>query len=108
MLLVTPGAMAVLGPRPRHFALRVRWCSTMLLVALYAGIIVLGGIDAIQAEVGGLPSLLPAGDARRIRFDALHAAVDAADDGEYRRRAGAALVWEARDHERQRVDRRST
>jgi len=33
---------------------------------------VLSQIDAIQQEVGGLPSRLPAGDARRIRFDELH------------------------------------
>ena len=32
----------------------------------------LGGIDAIQAEVGTLPSRLAAGDPRRVRFDELH------------------------------------
>ena len=32
-----------------------------------------GRINAIQREVGGLPSLLlPADDARRVRFDELH------------------------------------
>ena len=44
----------------------------MLAVALYSGIVVLRQIDAVQAEAGGLPSRLPAGDARRVRFDALH------------------------------------
>jgi len=44
----------------------------MLIVAVYSGVVVLGTIDAIQLDAGGLLSLLPAGDARRIRFDELH------------------------------------
>jgi uncharacterized membrane protein len=44
----------------------------MLAVALYSGIVVLGGIEQIQEEVGTLPSRLPATDNRRLRFDALH------------------------------------
>ena len=98
-LLVTLAVMAVLGPRPRHFALRILLVFTMLLVALYSGIFVLGTIDAIQADVGGLPSLLPAGDARRVRFDSLHALstrlmmVNIVG-------ALTLLFWEARDHER--------
>jgi uncharacterized membrane protein len=98
-LLVTLAIMAVLGPRPRHFAVRVALVGTMLLIAFYSGFIVLGTIDAIQAEVGGLPSLLPAGDARRVRFDSLHALstrlmmVNLVG-------ALTLLFWEARDHER--------
>jgi len=34
--------------------------------------VVLDEIDAIQREVGTLPSRLPEGDPRRVRFDALH------------------------------------
>ena len=72
MLLVTLAVMAVLGPRPR-VVLRPRASSCVMLgVALYSGIVVLGAIDAIQREVGRLPSQLPAGDARRVRFDELH------------------------------------
>ena len=44
----------------------------MLLVAAYSGRAVLTEIDAIQQEVGSLPSKLPASDPRRIRFDELH------------------------------------
>jgi hypothetical protein len=29
-------------------------------------------IDTIQAQAGGLPSVLPAGHALRVRFDELH------------------------------------
>ena len=72
VLLVSFLAMAVLGPRPRAFAVRVALITTMLLVALYSGFVVLSTIEALQLEVGGLPSLLPASDARRIRFDQLH------------------------------------
>jgi uncharacterized membrane protein len=72
LLLVTLLAMAVLGPRPRHFAVRSALVAVMLLVALYSGFVVLASIDAIQQEIGGLPSRLEATDPRRLRFDALH------------------------------------
>jgi uncharacterized membrane protein len=72
VLLVSLAVMAVLGPRPRGFAVRVAIVGVMLLIALYSGVIVLGTIDAIQQEVGMLPSRLPVGDGRRIRFDQLH------------------------------------
>jgi uncharacterized membrane protein len=98
-LLVTLAVMAVLGPRPRAFAIRLLLVAAMLVVALYSGIVVLGTIDAIQLEAGGLPSTLPLGDARRIRFDELHQLstrlmmLNIAG-------ALALLYWEARDPER--------
>ena len=97
ILLVSIGAMAVLGPRPRAFAVRLGLIAVMLLVSLYSGFIVLRTIDAIQLEAGRLPSLLPAGDALRIRFDQLHQlstrlmVVNIVG-------ALALLYWEARDH----------
>jgi len=72
LLLVTLLAMAVLGPRPRGFAVRVALVAAMLLVALYSGLVVSAEVGSIQQQVGGLPSSLPAGDARRVRFDELH------------------------------------
>lgn len=72
LILVTLTVMALLGPRPRHFAIRTAIAGTMLLVALYSGVIVLGTIEAIRGEVQGLPSSLPADDSRRIEFDRLH------------------------------------
>jgi uncharacterized membrane protein len=71
-LLLTMAAMALLGPRPRGLAVRGIIVAVMLAVAVYSGVVVLGRIDAIQREVGGLPSRLPAKDARRVRFDELH------------------------------------
>jgi len=72
ILLVTLAVMAVLGPRPASYAIRSAIIVVMLGVAIYSGFVVLSRVDAIQREVGRLPSLLPAGDARRNEFDALH------------------------------------
>lgn len=72
LLLVTLAVMAVLGPRPRGFAIRIGLITAMLAVALYSGVVVLSSADGIRREVGGLPSQLPATDARRVRFDELH------------------------------------
>jgi uncharacterized membrane protein len=71
-LLLSLLAMALLGPRPMHFAVRTALVAAMLGVALYSGRVVLTEVDAIQLEVGALPSTLAVTDARRIRFDALH------------------------------------
>lgn len=72
LLLVTMAAMALLGPRPRGLAVRSAIVAAMLGVAIYSGVIVLGRINAIQRDAGILPSTLPAGDTRRVRFDELH------------------------------------
>jgi uncharacterized membrane protein len=72
LLLLTLAAMALLGPRPSGFAIRALIVTAMLGVAIYSGAVVLARIDRIQQEVGGLPSRLPEGDARRVRFDQLH------------------------------------
>lgn len=72
LLLVMLGAMRLLGPRPSQSGLRALIVVVMLGVALYSGMVVLRRIDAVQAAAGGLPSRLPEGDARRVRFDALH------------------------------------
>jgi uncharacterized membrane protein len=72
ILLVTLAAMALLGPRPRGLAARSAIVAVMLAVALYSGVVVLGNVDAIQREVGALPSRLPEADPRRVRFDQLH------------------------------------
>src|SRR5687767_9225381 len=40
IMLVSITAIAILGPRPRAFALRLAVIATMLLIALYSGLIV--------------------------------------------------------------------
>jgi len=72
VLLLTMAAMALLGPRPRGLPVRGILVAVMLAIAVYSGVVVTGRLNAIQRDVGGLPSLLPAGDARRVRFDELH------------------------------------
>jgi hypothetical protein len=72
LLLLTLITMAILGPRPRSFAVRAGLICVMLLVALYSGLVVLREVDSIQRAAGVLPSTLPADDERRVRFDALH------------------------------------
>ena len=80
LLVLSLTLMALLGPRPKGFAVRTGIAAAMLAVALYSGVFVLGEIGTIQREVAAaapsitaaLPSRLPAGDPRRIRFDQLH------------------------------------
>jgi uncharacterized membrane protein len=96
-LLVTLLMMRVLGPKPRAFNARVLIVAAMLLIALYSGIVVLGSIDAIQLEVGGLPSRLPETDARRLRFDELHVLSTRLMMTNVLA-ALALLYWEARDY----------
>ena len=73
LLLVMLIVMALLGPRPKGFAIRCALVGSMLVVSPpIPGVVVLREIDAIQLEVGTLPSHLPAGDPRRVRFDELH------------------------------------
>lgn len=96
VLLLTLAAMALVGPRPRGFAVRMTLATGMLAVALYSGLVVTGRIDALQQEVGGLPSQLPPSDARRVRFDALHRL--STQLMTINVLAGLALLyWEARD-----------
>ena len=116
VLLVTLSAMALLGPRPRSFAIRTAIVAVMLAVAAYSGVLVLGEIDTIQREIAAsspapergdstvatthrLPSSLATTDPRRIRFDQLH--VLSTRLMMFNIVAGLVLlVWEARDSSR--------
>lgn len=70
--LVSLSAMALLGPRPRGFAVRSAIVALMTLVSLYSGLVVSRDVEAIQHDIGALPSSLSEGDPRRVRFDQLH------------------------------------
>ena len=72
LLLLTLAAMALLGPRPSGLAARLTLAAAMLAVAMYSGFVVLRNAETIRRDVGGLPSRLAEGDARRVRFDELH------------------------------------
>ena len=87
VMLVSFAAMALLGPRPRSFAIRLGIIVVMLCVTAYSGFVVLREVDGIQRDITAvasasssdhkthvppLPSSLPADDPRRLRFDQLH------------------------------------
>lgn len=73
VLLVTILARAVLGPRPRHFAIRATLAFVMLAATAYSGLVVSARIAQAQAAIGVAPSSLPDGDPRRMQFGRLHA-----------------------------------
>jgi hypothetical protein len=65
-------ARAILGPRPRRFALRITLALIVLAATAYSGLIVSPQIDRLQQSVGVAPSSLPADDPRRLEFGRLH------------------------------------
>jgi hypothetical protein len=62
---------AVLGPRPRRFAVRVLISIVMIGATAYSGLVLLPRIDAARAS-GLTPSTLPESDPRRAEFGRLH------------------------------------
>ena len=72
VLVVSLAVRAVLGPRPRRFALRLAITIVMLGASLYSGLVVTRQIERLRADVGASASSLPASDARRARFARLH------------------------------------
>ena len=73
LILLALAARAVLGPRPRRFAVRFGLAALMLAATLYSGLIISGNIERVQHAigVGVAPSSLPAGDPRRTEFGRL-------------------------------------
>jgi uncharacterized protein DUF4149 len=73
VLLATFMVRAVLGPRPRRFAIRAAIACVMLAATLYSGMVVSSQIAGAQAAIGVAPSSLPESDPRRAQFGRLHA-----------------------------------
>jgi hypothetical protein len=75
VILIALFVRAVLGPRPRRFAVRAAIATLMLGTALYSGMVLSGNIARVQREIGeGVAvSSLPEGDPRRAAFGRLHA-----------------------------------
>lgn len=95
-LLLTLAAMAVLGPRPSGFAVRMAIIALMLAIVVYSGVVVLRELDTIQQAAGGHVSNLPANDGRRARFDQLHLLSERLMLGDMAL-ALLLLYWEARE-----------
>jgi putative copper export protein len=72
LILASLAARAVLGPRPRRFAVRTSIAGLMLVATAWSGFVVAPRVAQIQREIGGLPSSLAPDDARRIEFVRLH------------------------------------
>jgi hypothetical protein len=99
VLFVTLAAMALLGPRPASFAVRMAIITIMLGVVVYSGVVVLSEIAGIQRALGALPTTLPSTDPRRLRFDQLHQLSTRLMTFNIVA-ALALLYWEAREHVR--------
>jgi putative copper export protein len=73
IVILTLITRAVLGPRPRQFAIRFSLAVVMLATTLYSGLIVSKRIERLRIEAGTAPSTLDAADLRRVAFEQLHA-----------------------------------
>jgi hypothetical protein len=75
VILIALFMRAVLGPRPRRFAVRAAIAALMLGAALYSGVVLSRTIARVQREIGEgvAASSLPEGDPRRAAFGRLHA-----------------------------------
>jgi hypothetical protein len=71
VVLLSLAARALLGPRPRRFALRSGIALVMLATALYSGLVVSGNIERLRHEIGAASSLA-GNDPRRLAFGRLH------------------------------------
>jgi hypothetical protein len=74
LLLLSLALMALMGPRPRAFWIRLTMAGLMLAATLGAGLVVDRRITAMRAEIGAPIGALPPGDPRRVRFGRLHGA----------------------------------
>jgi hypothetical protein len=61
------------GPPPRAFKLRTGIVAVMLVIALYSGVPLTNQLSNLQFSVAGPVNALPETDAKRSRFDRLHA-----------------------------------
>lgn len=72
VLLTTLLAMAVLGPRPYGFAIRIAIVCAMLAMTACSDLVIARRIATLQREVNGPMAALPDGDPRRAEFGRLH------------------------------------
>jgi uncharacterized membrane protein len=72
LMLAGLTVIALMGPRPRAFGLRMGIVAGMLALSLYSGVVLSGRIQRLQAEVGAPMGSLPENDPRRAQFGRLH------------------------------------
>ena len=71
VLVASLAIRAVLGPRPRRFAVRITLALTMAGAAAWSGLVLFPQIEQTRRAVGS-PSALPEDDPRRAAFGRLH------------------------------------
>ncbi len=91
VVLISLGARAALGPRPRRFAIRMWVAAAMLATSLTIGLWAAPRIDAIRTSVDGSVAALPDTDARKIEFGRLHGLSSGSMIAIVL--AGAGLIW---------------
>jgi hypothetical protein len=72
IMFVTLTLHRLLGARPVKYGVRVGIMAMMLLLMLATGFWLIPQVNAIQAQVTGPVSALPATDPLRVQFDRLH------------------------------------
>lgn len=72
VILISLLLRAILGPRPRHFALAAVTTTLMLGAAVYSGVVISNRIEQLRQEIPGTPSALAEDDPRRVEFGRLH------------------------------------
>ena len=72
VILISLMTRAVLGPRPRRFAIRLSIAGVMVAASAWLGLIVGPQIERTRSEIGGSVASLPATDTRRETFERLH------------------------------------
>jgi hypothetical protein len=72
LLIASLAIRAVLGPRPRRFALRLLVAAGMLACAIWTGFVLIPRVESSRRSLGTSPALLPDADPRREAFGRLH------------------------------------
>jgi hypothetical protein len=72
VLLCALTLMALLGPRPHAFAVRIATVAVMLAATLASGVWIDRRIAALRSDIGAPVGSLPAHDPRRVQFGRLH------------------------------------
>jgi hypothetical protein len=72
LLIVFLSARAMLGPRPRRFALRLAIVGLMLAMSLAGGLLIAPRVEAIRDATPGPITALPDGNATKAEFGRLH------------------------------------
>jgi hypothetical protein len=72
VIIASLTARAVLGPRPRHFSIRMFISTVMVAASAWSGLVLIPRIQEAQRTLGSSPAALLDGDPRRAEFDRLH------------------------------------